>query len=102
MIPTSSPTQSGLNGAFGTTGSGGSAILTSSIIIVLLLFGCGLIAVLVYKRMNKNVQTITKQMTELVEERERQKSVQSQQSPQSNDMSINISAAGVGNGDNNN
>merc|ERR1712129_445298 len=91
--PSVSPTQTGLNNAFGTTGGGGATILTSILIILMFIFGCALLVFCIYKRMNQNVQTITKQMTELVEQ-------QSVQSPQSNDASIDIGAASIGNDDN--
>merc|ERR1712176_812602 len=76
--------QTGLNNAFGTTGSGGASILISILIIVFVIFVCMAIALLVYKRMNANVDAITKQLTEL-----QQTSVQS---PQSNDASIDMTS----------
>merc|ERR1712190_271858 len=97
--PTSPPSQTGLNEAFGTTGSGGASILSAIIIIVLLILCCALLVYMVYRRMNENMRQITKQMTEMMEEREVSRK-QSMQSPASPDMSIDIGNAGASSNNN--
>merc|ERR1719245_1190059 len=87
--PTNVPTQTGLNDTFGLTGNGGSSMLAIIIVIAfVLIFGC-IVSFVVYMKMHKNMKTVERQLTAMVEETQRQQSVQS---PQSNDATIDIGA----------
>lgn len=85
--PTNMPTQTGLNDTFGLTGNGGSSMLAIIIVIAFVLAFGSIVSFVVYMKMHKNMKTVERQLTAMVEE-----SKPSAHSPQSNDATIDIGA----------